>query len=152
MGSLTTSETFHWTVTNTNRAPVVTAPADQTSAEGAVITLPIVATDPDGDTLTVSATGLPPGLSMNATTGEISGTLPFDAAGGYTVTVVGGGRIADDERDLHLDGDEREPRPGGDGDRRSDERRRRGHHAADRGDGSRRRHADVQRDVACRLG
>src|SRR6185436_19232703 len=86
-GSLTTSETFHWTVTNTNRAPVVTAPADQTSAEGAVITLPIVATDPDGEPLTFSATGLPPGLNVNATTGEISGTLAYTVAGDYTVTV-----------------------------------------------------------------
>ena len=86
-GALTTTETFHWTVTNTNRAPVVTAPADQTSAEGAAVTLPIVATDPDGDALTFSATGLPPGLSINPTTGVISGTLPYTAAGGYTVTV-----------------------------------------------------------------
>src|SRR6185503_3550421 len=82
---LTTTATFHWTVTNTNRAPVLTAPADETSAEGAVISLPIVATDPDGDTLTVTATGLPPGLSLTA--GVISGTLPFDAAGAYTVTI-----------------------------------------------------------------
>ena len=93
---MTTSETFHWTVTNTNRAPVVTAPADQTSAEGAVITLPIVATDPDGDTLSFSATGLPPGLSVNAT-GEISGTLSYTAAGAYTVTVSAADGIADDE-------------------------------------------------------
>ena len=96
-GSLTTSETFHWTVTNTNRAPVVTAPADQTSAEGAVITLPIVATDPDGDTLSVSATGLPPGLSINATTGVISGTLPFDGGGRLHGHGLGVGWIADDE-------------------------------------------------------
>src|SRR6185503_14423776 len=86
-GSLTTSETFHWTVTNTNRAPVVTAPADQTSVEGAAVTLAIVATDPDGDPLTFSATGLPPGLSVNPMTGEISGTLAYTAAGAYTVTV-----------------------------------------------------------------
>src|SRR6185436_17801315 len=86
-GSLTTNETFQWTVTNTNRAPVVTAPADQTSAEGAAVTLAIVATDPDGDPLTFSATGLPPGLSVNPTTGEISGTLSYTTAGAHTVTV-----------------------------------------------------------------
>ena len=36
--------------------------------------LPISATDPDGDVLTYSATGLPPGLSIGATTGLIGGT------------------------------------------------------------------------------
>ena len=69
-----------------------------------------MATDPDGDTLTYSATGLPPGLSINATTGVISGTLPFDAAGAHR-DGVGGGWIADDEPDLPLDGHEHEPAP-----------------------------------------
>jgi len=42
------------------------------------------------DTLEFSATGLPPGLSINPSTGEISGTLDFDASTGspYNVTVT----------------------------------------------------------------
>jgi hypothetical protein len=51
--------------------------------------------DPDGDTLTYSATGLPSGLSIDAATGLISGTISATAAtegpgGGnvYTVTVT----------------------------------------------------------------
>lgn len=42
--------------------------------------------DPDGDALTYSATGLPPGLSINAA-GVISGTLGYTAAATYTPTV-----------------------------------------------------------------
>ena len=60
-GTLATgSTTFTWTVTNVNRAPVLTAIANQTSAENAAITLAVAASDPDGTALTYSATGLPP--------------------------------------------------------------------------------------------
>ena len=96
-GSLTTSATFHWTVTNVNRAPVVTAPADQTSAENAAITLAVVASDPDGDTLTYSATGLPPGLSINATTGVDQRHAALRRGRRLHGDDLGGGRIADDE-------------------------------------------------------
>jgi hypothetical protein len=48
-------------------------------------TLPIVASDPDGDALTFSAAGLPAGLTIHATTGIISGT---PAAGTFTITVI----------------------------------------------------------------
>ncbi len=39
-------------------------------------------TDPEGDTLTYSATGLPPGLVLDPVTGIISGTLSHDASQG----------------------------------------------------------------------
>ena len=41
----------------------------------------------DGDSLTYSANGLPPGLSINSSTGLISGTLGLDTAGTYSVRV-----------------------------------------------------------------
>ena len=87
-GTLTNSKTFTWTVTNVNRAPVLTQPATQTSAENATISLPLVASDPDGNPLTYSATGLPASLSVNGATGAISGTLTFTSAGTYTVTAT----------------------------------------------------------------
>ena len=83
----TASKAFAWTITNTNQLPVVTNLEDQTSIVGGAVSTSIVAADPDGDALSFSATGLPPGLSLDATTGVISGTLPFDGAGRYTVTV-----------------------------------------------------------------
>ena len=87
-GGLSDSKTFTWTITNANRPPVVTAPVTQNNNEGVTITpLKVVATDPDSDTLIYSATGLPPGLSINSSTGFISGTLTYASAGTHNVTV-----------------------------------------------------------------
>ena len=85
-----TSATWSFTTTGpTNSPPNVTNPGSQASAEGAVVDLAIQATDPDLDSLAYSASGLPGGLSMNASTGHITGTVSFDAAPGspYSVTV-----------------------------------------------------------------
>ena len=75
------TDTFTWTVTNTNQPPSftqdITGLADE---EGDVITQSHPATDPDGDTLTYGATNLPPGLSVNTATGEITGTVSFSAS------------------------------------------------------------------------
>jgi regulation of enolase protein 1 (concanavalin A-like superfamily) len=71
-----------------NRAPVLTQPSNQTSAEGSSISMALAASDPDGNTLTYSATGLPASLSVNPGTGNISGTLTFTSAGTYSVTAT----------------------------------------------------------------
>ncbi|WP_233965662.1 putative Ig domain-containing protein, partial [Pectobacterium versatile] len=77
------STTFGLTVTNVNDAPVVsgTIPA-QNIAQGGSLNITVPAdtfTDPDGDTLTLSATladgtALPSWLSFNPATGTFSGT------------------------------------------------------------------------------
>ena len=87
-GVLTASTTFTWTVSETNQPPVIMSPGDQSDAEGTAVTLALVASDPDGDTLSYSATGLPPGLSLDASTGNITGTVGVTAAAGspYSVT------------------------------------------------------------------
>jgi 6-phosphogluconolactonase len=87
-GILTSSVTFTWVVANTNRAPVVNSPGDQNNREGDTVAVQVTATDPDGNAVTFSASNLPPGLSIDAATGLIAGTLPFTAAGAYTVTVA----------------------------------------------------------------
>uniref|UniRef100_C6E385 PKD domain containing protein n=1 Tax=Geobacter sp. (strain M21) TaxID=443144 RepID=C6E385_GEOSM len=87
-GTAPTSVTFTWSVTTVNQAPVVTAPAAQTSAQGAAASLQIAATDANGDSLSYSATGLPDGLSINSSTGLISGTVSYAAALTNTVTVT----------------------------------------------------------------
>ena len=87
-GAASSSTTFAWTVTDVNRAPVLTVVANQSSAEKATVTLPLGASDPDGTALTYSATGLPAGLSINATTGAIAGTLSYASAGSHTVTAT----------------------------------------------------------------
>ncbi len=65
----------------------VSTPASQTSTVGTAASLQIAASDSaSGQTLTYSATGLPAGLSINSTSGLISGTPTAAATGSTTVT------------------------------------------------------------------
>jgi RHS repeat-associated protein len=66
--------------------PVLTAPANQATYAATPASASIVATDPERDPLTYGATGLPPGLSVNTSTGAITGTPPAGSVGTYTVT------------------------------------------------------------------
>jgi hypothetical protein len=86
----TGSATFTWNISHTNQAPTLDNPGDQVDHTGDVVSLPLFGYDADGDTVTYSATGLPGGLSINSTTGLISGTLPASAASStpYSVTVT----------------------------------------------------------------
>ena len=72
-----------------NDAPVLTAPADQSGAEGNVVSLQVAASDVDSASLAYSAAGLPAGLAIDPASGLISGTIGFDAAAAspYAVTV-----------------------------------------------------------------
>jgi subtilase family serine protease len=64
----------------------VTNPGNQTGTVGTAASLQIHATDSGGQTLTYSATGLPAGLSINASSGLISGTPTTAGASNVTVT------------------------------------------------------------------
>jgi hypothetical protein len=79
-----------------NEPPVLTSLSNQTSLKTSTVSLPITATDPDGDPLTYSVSGLPPGLNVDARTGLISGTFSASSAGRHTVTatVTDGQRLA----------------------------------------------------------
>jgi glucose/arabinose dehydrogenase len=84
-----------------NAAPTLTQPASQTHAEGAAVSMQLVASDPDGDTLAYGASGLPPGLSLSTTTGLITGTVAIGAAANspYSVSAsVSDGRGGMDSR------------------------------------------------------
>ena len=88
-GFSTAADSFLWTVTNINRPPVATGPLpDPSSTEGDTIALDLAPqfSDPDGDALSFSALGLPPGLGIDAG-GLVSGELGFNAAGSYSVTL-----------------------------------------------------------------
>jgi hypothetical protein len=87
-GTAATGQSFTWTV---NPKVSLTLPDTQSNAEGEAVALQLQATDPGG-TLSYTATGLPPGLALNASTGLISGTVAAGAAASssYAVTVTAG--------------------------------------------------------------
>jgi subtilase family serine protease len=71
----------------TGNTVTVTNPGNQTSTVGTAASLQIQATDSaSGQTLTYSATGLPAGLSINSSTGLISGTPTTAGTSSVTVT------------------------------------------------------------------
>src|SRR2546428_11701802 len=59
--ALAASETIAITIANTNRAPVLATIGNKSGSEGSLLTFLVSATDPDGDGLTYSASGLPAG-------------------------------------------------------------------------------------------
>jgi hypothetical protein len=92
---LSGSGTTAVTVTNTDRAPVVTAPATATVAENGLLTVNVTAVDPDGDPLSsLAATGVPAGATFTPSPGNTHGTLSwtpdFTKAGSYSVTFIAG--------------------------------------------------------------
>jgi hypothetical protein len=69
-------------------APTLVDPGAQSGVEGEVLSLPMIASDADGDALRFSASGLPPDLVIDPDTGLIEGTLAANSAGTYPITVV----------------------------------------------------------------
>ncbi|WP_034607038.1 putative Ig domain-containing protein, partial [Chitinimonas koreensis] len=69
---------FHLPVNGGNHAPVAGAVQNVTLLEGATLSLPLTATDADGDRLTVTVRNLPAGASFDAASGLLTWTPGYD--------------------------------------------------------------------------
>ena len=68
----------------------ITSPGDQVNYVGDTVDVAVVASDTSGDPLNFSASGLPGNLSVDSSTGEITGTVTdgADFSSPYTVTLT----------------------------------------------------------------
>ena len=81
----------------------MTNPGTQNSAAGDNVSLQIQASSlPPGDTWTYAATGLPPGLSINTSSGLITGTITGTSSP-YSVTVTASDNQGQRQPELHLE-------------------------------------------------
>ncbi|GAB3570405.1 hypothetical protein GCM10027578_26710 [Spirosoma luteolum] len=92
LGGLVNTD-FVLQILNPNRTPVLTGttiPSPQTATTGAFYTTPTAQafSDPDGETLTYSATGLPTGMLIAPATGIISGVASSTVGSPFTVQVT----------------------------------------------------------------
>ncbi|MCK4294795.1 MAG: hypothetical protein KAY65_16465, partial [Planctomycetes bacterium] len=103
------SETVTVTVNNVNRAPVLETTADKSVADNALLTFGIDATDPDGDTIEYSATGLPAGAALTDQTFNWTPTAA-QADSSYQITfVVSDGDLEDSQTMTIVVGDASAP-------------------------------------------
>ena len=91
-GGVTETTTVTVTIGDVNDIPTTSGLADRSSLDGQAVSLNVAAVfaDTDNATLTYTVTGLPPGLTLNPTTGVISGTIDKSASqtGPYSVIVT----------------------------------------------------------------
>ena len=84
-----TLRTFDLDVAGGNHAPVIADVAPVAVFEGGTLSVPVKATDPDGDPVTVTIRNLPPGARFDAASGLLSWTPQIGQAGYYPdITVV----------------------------------------------------------------
>ncbi len=83
-GYLTDAEEITITVTNINRPPVLDSIGGKTVAEVNQLKFTLSATDPEGDTLIYSASGLPSGATFDPATRTFTWTPGYDQAGTYS--------------------------------------------------------------------
>ncbi|MCP3998380.1 MAG: hypothetical protein GY722_25445, partial [bacterium] len=86
---LDASQSFVWTVTNTNRAPILVPIPPILGPEQTDLTFTAVANDPDGGTITYSLAGAPAGATIAPDSGVFS-WIPSEAQGegSYAFTVI----------------------------------------------------------------
>ena len=79
------------TLTTVNSPPTIVNPGTLTNTVGTPVSITIGASDPDGQAITFSASGLPTGLSINTSTGQITGTPSVPGSFIVSITVTDAG-------------------------------------------------------------
>ena len=79
------------TASSGNGAPLLVSPGNQTSIVGQAVSLQLAGSDPEGQPVTYSASGLPNGLTVGQLSGLIVGIPTTVGSYGVTVTVSDGG-------------------------------------------------------------
>ncbi len=87
-GGLTDARTVRITVSDLNRVPILSVAAIATVDEGKRLTLPVQASDADGDILTFTTSGLPDNALFLPATGTLVFAPAYDQAGTYTVGIT----------------------------------------------------------------
>ncbi|MHB8956711.1 MAG: putative Ig domain-containing protein [Pirellulaceae bacterium] len=84
-------QTITLTVRASNQAPVLTEPGTLVVREGETLSIPLVASDADGDALTFSAENLPAGAWLDPESGILAWTPHYEQAGTYPGIVIWAG-------------------------------------------------------------
>lgn len=91
-------EIYQLSAVTPNNPPSLNSISSKSINEGKTLTFTISATDPDGDTLTYSATGLPNGASLDAVTHTFTWTPTYEQSGTHNVEFsVSDGSLSDTE-------------------------------------------------------
>ena len=85
-GFASASASFVWNVVADNVAPILSVPGAQTGTVGQGVSLSLNGSDANGDVLNYSATNLPNGVSIGASSGIISGS--YQSAGNFVSTIT----------------------------------------------------------------
>ena len=101
------TQNFAWTVTQNNQdanqlVVTLSQPADQTNQVADTVSVGLSATDSGGLPVTYSASGLPAGLTLNNSSGVISGTIGNNADVGspYTISVGATDGVVSDSKNF----------------------------------------------------
>ncbi len=87
-------------VLDQNRAPVLNSIGSKTVSEGKSLSFTASATDPDGDSVVLSANSLPSGATFKA--GIFSWTPGYDQSGSYKITIAASDGILSDSETITL--------------------------------------------------
>ncbi|GLQ32120.1 tandem-95 repeat protein [Litoribrevibacter albus] len=87
-GASSNSATVSITITSVNDLPVISGTPDANVLEGAAYSFTPTLSDVEGDSLTVTATNLPAWLTLNSSTGALSGSPVVGEAGVYADIVL----------------------------------------------------------------